>query len=347
MYNILEQYVCTAPFNYLEIHKEKVFGCCPSWMTIPYGDTNNLSSVWNSDIAVKTRESVLDGSYRYCDKNKCAYLSQLINTNIPTDIFIKKSQDISLNNGPTRLNLSFDLSCNLSCPSCRKNISNDDELLNINRILKNVSLEFKNTVTYIYISGTCDPFASKTFRNFLKNFNIDMFPKLEHIHLHTNGLLLTEQMWNEIENVHKYIKSIEISIDAATKDTYEKIRRGGKWETIIKNINFISTIPTIKEKSYSFVVQDTNYKEMKMFYDMIVNLPHINKRYIIYFGKILNWGTYSDDEFLIKQIWNENHINFNDFILELRKVGIIYKSINNMNDIIEKYNLQPNKNRLI
>ncbi|MEN6291952.1 MAG: hypothetical protein ABFD07_08065, partial [Methanobacterium sp.] len=160
--------------------------------------------------------------------------------------------------------------------------------------------------------------------------------------------LLDENMWNRIKKSHDYIKTIEISIDAATKDTYEKIRRGGNWERLIKNLNFISSIETISSKSYSFVVQDTNYKEMKMLYDLINNLPHYRKdKHIVYFGKILNWGTYTDDEFLIKQIWGEHHPNFNDFLVELKKIGIKYNSTNNMSDIIEKYNLIETKTRLI
>ena len=38
------------------------------------------------------------------------------------------------------------------------------------------------------------------------------------------------------------IKSAEISVDAATKETYEKIRLGGKWEDIQFNLNYIKNI---------------------------------------------------------------------------------------------------------
>lgn len=350
-YNILKNYICTVPFSYLEIHKYNVHGCCPSWINIPYGNVDNLKDIWNGDIATNVRESVLDGTYKYCDKNNCPHLSQLIHTQSVSGIFINKLQQESLKtDGPTRLNLCFDNSCNLSCPSCRKSVifSDNDDILKNDKILEDLSFNFKNTVTSLYISGTADPFASKTFRNFLKNFNIDMFPKLTNIHIHTNGLLLDEKMWNNIQNVHKYIKTIEVSIDAATKDTYEKVRRGGNWERLNKNLIFISKIPTIINKSYSFVVQDANYKEMEMFYKLINNLPHFRKnKHIVYFGKILNWGTYSEEEFLVKQVWGEHHSNFNDFLLELKKIGIIYNSTNNMNDIIEKYNLQQYRSRLI
>ena len=348
MTNILNNYVCTVPFSYLEIHKNDCFCCCPSWVPEKFGTTDDLENVWNSDMANKIRKSVLDGTYKYCDKINCPNLSQLIHTEIASNLFIKK-EFFTESEGPTRLNLSFDRSCNLSCSSCRKDIimANSDELKENKIIIDNISNTFGKTVTSIYISGAADPFASKTFRDFLINFDSNLFPKLREIHIHTNGLLLDKNMWNQLVNVHKYIRTIEISIDAATEETY-KIVRGGNWQKLLENIYFISNIRTISKKIFSFVVQDTNYKEMKLFYDLISNLPFNPKNnFNVYFGKILNWETYTNDEFLTKQIWNENHPEFDNFIKEFKEVGILYNSTNNMYNIIEKFKLIPNKKNLI
>ena len=38
--------------------------------------------------------------------------------------------------------------------------------------------------------------------------------------------------------ISKFVKSAEISVDAATKETYEKVRLGGKWEDIQTNPKF-------------------------------------------------------------------------------------------------------------
>jgi len=343
---ILHNYVCVVPFTYLEIHKDEVYGCCPSWMKESYGSTDNLKQIWNDEIATKTRESVLNGSYSYCDKNNCPHLSKLIYTEMPSEVFIEK-KFFNTKKGPIRLNLCFDKSCILACPSCRKEIlmSDDKEVEEINNIMKDVSEVFKESVTTIYLSGTSEPFASKTYKNFLINFNRDYFPKLDIIHLHSNGLLLDEEMWNKIQKSHEYIKTIEISIDAATKETYKKVR-GGNWDKLIENLRFISSIKTIAEKRFSFVVQDTNYKEMEMFYNLISNLPH-NTRYNIYYGKILNWGTYSEEEYINKQIWNENHTQFNDFLTELSKIAGKPRIFTNLNDIIDKYKLMPKPNKFI
>ena len=350
-YDILNKYICTVPFSYLEIHGSTVYGCCPSWLSVPYGSSTELEKIWNGEIISKVQQSVLDGSYQYCDKKLCPHLSKLICTGIKTENFIEKEfYSNSHLDGPIRLNFAFDRSCNFECPSCRNEfiMASTDELIYIKKIMQSVSITFGETVKYIYLSGSCDPFASKTFREFLINFDPTLFPKLNNIHIHTNGSLLNEKFWNEIKNVHPYIKTIEISVDSSTKETYEKIRKGGNWDILIQNLKFIESIPTINRKFYDFVVQDTNYKEMLSFYDIINNLPnHKKNKSIVYYGKILNWGTFTDEEFLQKQIWGEHHPMFNDFLIELKKIGFLYNSINNMNDIIEKYNLNPTVNRLI
>ncbi len=55
-----------------------------------------------------------------------------------------------------------------------------------------------------------------------------------HIALTTNGSLLTKEKSESM--LAKGIKSVEFSVDAASKAVYEKIRRGLNWETTLKNI---------------------------------------------------------------------------------------------------------------
>ena len=81
------------------------------------------------------------------------------------------------------------------------------------------------------------------------------------------------------------------------------------------------------------------------FYNLIAGLPQVTD-YEILFTKILNWGTFTDGEFKLKQIWSEDHPEFNLFLHELSKINIKYRSSHNMNDIVEKYNLTIN-NKLI
>ena len=345
MYNeLLKKYVCITPFTYLELHKHGIFSCCPSWLPNKLGDLDDMENVWESQELKKIQESILDGSYKYCSKTECPYLSKLLNGNgLSFNFMLKESfNKESVKMGPTNINFAFDRSCNLSCPTCRNVaiMANGEEIEFIDKTMSRVINEFGKSITMLYLSGSADPFASKSIRKLLLNFDTTKFPKLQQIHLHTNGLLLTEKMWSSLSHIHHLINTIEISIDASNKETYEIVRRGGNWETLITNLEFISKIK-MNDKRVSFVVQDCNYMEMEEFYNLMMVI--FNKNVNVYFNKITNWGTYNEDEFKVKQIWSESHPEFYIFLHQLSKINNKHKCIHNMYDIVETHLLNQTK----
>jgi MoaA/NifB/PqqE/SkfB family radical SAM enzyme len=89
------------------------------------------------------------------------------------------------------------------------------------------------------VTGSGDPFYSKIYRDYLLNFDITKYPKLEQLQIITNGNLLDEPLWKKMKAT-PYIKTIEISIDAATKETYEKKTRwNGQWDRLIENLKLL------------------------------------------------------------------------------------------------------------
>jgi MoaA/NifB/PqqE/SkfB family radical SAM enzyme len=335
---ILKKYICTTPFVYLEAHKNGIYSCCPSWLPNKISNLEDIETAWESEELKKVQESILDGSYKYCSKTQCPYLSELlINKTIPKGFIPKedfKSQKYK--QGPTNINFAFDRSCNLTCPSCRNVaiMADGTELEFIDDTINKIVDIYGKNIKMLYLSGTADPFASKSIRKLLLNFDRNKFPNVNHIHLHTNALLLTEKMWNSLSHIHDLIKTIEISIDAANEDTYKIVRRGGDWQTLLNNLNFISTIK-LNNKNVSFVTQDTNYMEMEDFYILMNKIFKNNIN--VFFNKITNWGTYTPAEFSIKQIWNESHPEFQMFLLNLNKINKKYKCTHNMHDIINKH----------
>ncbi len=265
--HLLEQFICITPFVYLEAHKNGIYSCCPSWLPNKISNLENIETAWESEELKKVQESIIDGSYKYCSKTECPYLSELLmNGNKPRG-FIDKS-NFNVNNykkGPTNINFAFDRSCNLSCPSCRNVaiMADGSELEFIDNTINKIVNVYGKNIKMLYLSGSADPFASKSIRKLLLNFDKKKFPNVNQIHLHTNGLLLNEKMWNSLSHIHHLIKTIEVSIDASNAETYKVIRRGGDWNMLIENLNFISKCESIKKVRTSFVVQDTNYKEIK------------------------------------------------------------------------------------
>lgn len=85
----------------------------------------------------------------------------------------------------------------------------------------------------------------------------------------TNGSFLTESNIERILN-SGYIRQIAVSVDAGTRETYESIRKGGRWEILIQNLSRL-----IKEKekrglnrsaiSTNFVVMKSNLRELPLY----------------------------------------------------------------------------------
>jgi MoaA/NifB/PqqE/SkfB family radical SAM enzyme len=251
------------------------------------------------------------------------------------EIFDNKITEID-NKFVKEINFSFDRSCNFKCPSCRTDyiVANTDRMEKIQLTIDEIENAFSESVELLYISGTADAFASPSYRKYLKNFNPNKYPKLKNIHLHTNGSLWTKSMWDSMPTIHKYVKSCEISIDAGTKLTYEnETRIGGNWDVLIENLKYISTIDTIRDIKVSFVVQNSNYKEMRLFYDIIDSI--FTNKIDIFYGRITNWGTYSEDGFNHVDVANVNHENHEDFLSEFNKIHNLPNVSHNLHEFVK------------
>lgn len=329
-----ENYVCVVPFSSLEINENERFLCCATWLKKYLPQNTSPEDAWNSQEANDIRDSILDGSYRYCDDMHCPFLRQLKylgnvgrvhplhhKDDMPS-VYQKRIDNYRQGKKitPSVIQFSFDRTCNFKCPSCRVELftASKKKIDEVQATIEEIQEQYGATVEHLYITGSGDPFVSVGFRNFLRNFDKSKFPKLKKIHLHTNGSKWTPEMWASMPNIHKYVKSCEISIDAATKDTYEnKTRIGGDWDQLIKNLYFVAKLPYLTDIKLSFVVQAANYKEMPEFYRLMREI--FGKKGSIFFGKITNWGTFSDEEFKKQEIWNPEHPEHEDFIKVIRQ----------------------------
>jgi len=301
----LKNYICRAPFEDFMVFPNSTWSCCPDWMEIPFeewshltpGETKDLKDVWFNDINRKVREGILDGSYKYCSKTKCPYLSKLINTDenvmlnefesnygqsvyfgyfYKREEFFKKynlsETDTKWKLFPRLIYFNFDYACNLKCPSCRLDTIPNRKDKMVDNILKDINEQFSNEVEMIHITGSGDPFYSNVFRKFMQTFDYKRYPKLKQIYIVSNGNMWTQEMWESVKPIHTYVHEYEISIDAATKETYEKkVRLNGNWDILMDNLKYHSTLK-FNNRNFSFVVQDHNVHEMNDFVNMIESI---------------------------------------------------------------------------
>ena len=136
----------------------------------------------------------------------------------------------------------------------------------------------------------------------------------------TNGSYLLKKK-DLLIDMLPYLSVLRISFDAATAETYSKVRVGGQWETLLENVQWLCQY--IKQHGHQvqliadFVVQQQNYQEIPKFVELANSLG-IRQ---IMFQKMWNWGTWNQEEFDRQNIYNSNHPQYADLVEQFRLAG--------------------------
>ncbi len=282
---------CSAPFTDISVDPNGDFTMCKCQLHMPFvvgnAKTTTIEQAWNSEFATAVRNSVLAGTFDYCSW-KCPGLKQL-EDKVPTDIGSTQY--------PAWINISNDFSCNLKCPSCREQVivEKDAEILKKQNQLIDQIVGFKKPIV-INPCNNGEPLVSPSTMYLLKN--IDQM-SLTHVKLYltTNGTLIYRYR-DLIENISDRIIGLAISIDAATEQTYQKVR-GELWQDLMQGIKWLSTLDKSIYMTARFVVQGKNYHEMRDFVIMSKELGFKE----VHFQLIRDWGHWSD------VWWNENRLS--------------------------------------
>ncbi|MDR1459030.1 MAG: radical SAM protein, partial [Bacteroidales bacterium] len=208
--------------------------------------------------------------------------------------FAKESDILNYYNFPEAkeyyYTLSYDRSCNLVCRHCR----NERFVLRHNKRTELLHQEVLNSLPLMrraVSSSNGEVFFSRYWSDIFLSKN----PHRERIDLFTNGLLFTFENWMKLKQMYSEI-SLSFSIDAVTEEVYRAVR-GGDFQTLLKNIEFAADLREKKELAFlgmNFLIQKENFRQMKDF----VVFARKYRADIIRFRKILNFGTYTPNEFI-------------------------------------------------
>lgn len=316
--------ICPIPFERLDVLETSSHLCCSSFLKPNIGnlqDAADWRDVWNSQSAEAIRASIHDGSYRHCNKMSCPTIQS---NNLPpaAELAARSSewreiveqQETSLERGPVVVNLAYDRTCNLSCPSCRSSNYAADEAtrLKYDALQERVMLPMLKHTQVVTITGSGDPFASKNFRHLMARLGGEEYPNLR-FHIMTNGMLFTPREWERFPALHGRVSVLSISLDGASAATHETLRRGARWNVMEQNLTFAGKLRReglIDAFHLGCVVQVENYHEMG---EMITLAERIGADGV-YFGRITNWGTFSEAEYKRKAVFLPEHPEYGRFI---------------------------------
>jgi molybdenum cofactor biosynthesis enzyme MoaA len=270
-------HTCTVPYNTLVIdYNSNCLICsCDGWLPIPVGqvsDFETLDQVWQSPAAKILQKDVTDKKFTWCAVDHCG---------IKTRDIITKKYSVAIN---------IDESCNLYCPSCRREKIMHTQGPEYDRRLADVKkivcwLEKFQHPVHITLSGNGDPLASAVIRPLIHNF----VPKPNQTFtLFTNGLLIKKQL--EKSNILDHITRVWISVDAGSREVYENVRRGGSWSTLIENFDFLSDKKKNHLVSLNFAVQKNNFEDL---YNFVELCRKYNFKCLIH--QLDDWGTWNKE----------------------------------------------------
>lgn len=328
----LSRSFCAFPFNHFEtIESGDVYVCDPGWLSKPIGNLlhDDWQAIWQSQAARDIRRSIIDGSFKYCNPRYCNRISlrQLESRADLTPDLIEQYQ----RQDPTFAVFSHDRSCNLSCPACRKELHTVPKSRQsvFKDMTRNALTPIMDVCSEVKITGSGDPFGSIHFRDLISEY-CSSHDGPRKITLHTNGVLLDERSWNDL-HLENNVKDIIISIDAATEQTYGKIRRGGNFRRLTNNLDFVARLRAESrfDRLYLvFVVQKENYREIPDFVRLAKN-ANADKAL---FWQIKNWGTFSIEEFLDHAVSFPDHPEHAE-LLEVLRDPIVHDPVVSLIDL--------------
>lgn len=299
---------CPRPFDTILIDKRgSCYACeCQSWLPQSIGNLQlkTLKEIVGSTMHRTLQRSIDDGTYRYCNEHQCSYIKS-------GEILQDQADHIRY------LRLAIDDSCNLQCPSCRKKMifhKQGSVYRSGIRLADKINewlLNYEQPIQ-VHIGSDGDPFASHVYRHFM-----EQTPRRSNItySLLTNGLMFKD-FHHKIPHIIDNLQELGVSIDGASKSTYEKLRLGGKWDKINENLDYIAKLKHKHNFRFilHFVVQKDNYHEME---DIIL----LGKKYDadrVWLNKMEDWNVFTN--FSEVDIFRSDHPLHNDYKKKLKQI---------------------------
>lgn len=312
-FNKHQTWTCDAPYLTVNVARDGSCYACysASWLPISIGNVfeQSIEKIWTGQRADYLRSTVTAGkneaSFFHCNSRICPRLTKINKSQIDK-IDLQNDQatnPIDLVRGISRLNLDYDHTCNLSCPSCRKSLF-VDKRPELAKITDRV-IDYLETVTWdmqIKLNGG-EPFMSESYLRIMR-WIADHPDSPVTLEIATNGSTLITNT-ELIHGMVQHISSFRVSFDAATEVTYQQIRRGGNWNHLLKNARHLASIRSknLFRFQSDFLVQADNYREIPQYVDLASDIGFD----VIAAQRIWNWGTRSEAEHRLVDVLDPSH----------------------------------------
>lgn len=230
---------CLAPFTSMHLDQlGDVRPCCQSTHVLGNVERSSLEEIWTGPEAEALREAMRRDDYSlgcgYCewatraDDDSAAYARRFDEDEVP-----------EAGGPPTRIEIAPSNTCNLQCTMCNGEWSSSirSQREHLPPLPKRYGdAFFEQLQPWLPSLRRVDVFGGEPFlaRESLRLFEllVDQAPQVQGV-VTTNGTI-----WNErVERIMTTLRlSVSLSIDGATRETYEAIRVGASWDDLQQNL---------------------------------------------------------------------------------------------------------------
>lgn len=181
--------------------------------------------------------------------------------------------------------------CNFDCIMCPlgKSIYKGGGGISLqlfDKIVSEIS-EYKDWIKLVCLSRNGEPLLNKNITTMVKKLKE---AGIKRVNFSTNASALTEKKSHDL--LKAGLDEIRFSIDGYTKETFENVRKGSKFENVLRNcLNFIRIRDKFKFKTQiqiRFVEQKKNEHELKLWRDFW--LSKLQKTDVVASKKLHSWG---------------------------------------------------------
>jgi len=269
---------CIKPWSSLFIKDSELRVCCWSKLALARLDAQtSIADFWNNDVARFVRQKMLKGNTADICPKTCPILKSESDS---LSCFEKhksgfsknerkiyehlRKLEVKLGSKPFDVAVVIDHLCNLRCKMCFV-FRNPAE--NLNYIVPGgfykIINQIHSSLRSLFLIGG-EPFYSQRTLDFIEDcLNKDYKFKFGFI---TNLTIFKRELLSRIA-----IAGFCVSIDGATKETYEKIRIGAKWDKVVKNLKALIRFEKESKEHFvikvAFLVMTSNFREIPLAID--------------------------------------------------------------------------------
>ncbi|MGV8124334.1 MAG: radical SAM protein [Candidatus Xenobiia bacterium LiM19] len=278
--------ICKYPWTHFEVNNPNgnVTMCCDSIQILGNVNQNSILEIWNGKEYQKIRkEMLLKGAHSVCSSH-CAVLkgfksyqnldwycgvdnNSILFQNADNNEKEIQTKAVSLESKPRWMRFAYSHVCNLNCYHCYQEKTRRQNLSLPDKFIKEV-YEFADYYQVMFFFGG-EPFLYKPTIELLKSGKLNPWCRYFFV---TNATLLNDELFSILEN--REIGLLACSIDGASENTYQKLRKGGSWDKVLMNLQRISSMKSKKNFVFSIAltINSINAGELENFCALALSL---------------------------------------------------------------------------